>query len=61
MKNKLIHLLGGYTREDITKHNANILNEFQLQGTPEMPIIAYDERICLLPAIDKAMKLLNNK
>lgn len=38
----------------IGKHNARILNEFQLQGKPDMPLIAYDERICLIPAIIKA-------
>ncbi len=61
MKNKLIKLLGGYTMEDIAKHNANILNQFQLQGTAEMPMIAYDERVCLIPAMEKAMELLTNK
>lgn len=61
MKNKLIKLLGGFTLEDIGKHNANILNEFQKQGTAEMPIIAYDERVCLIPAIEKAMELLTSK
>ncbi len=60
MKNKLIKLLGGYTLKDIGKHNANILNQFQQQGTPDMPIIAYDERVCLVPAIQKAMELLAN-
>lgn len=40
----------------IGKHNARILNHFQEQGTPEMPIIAYDERVCLIPAINKAME-----
>jgi len=58
MKNKIIHLLGGYTIKDIGKHNANILNEFQNQGTPDMPFIAYDERVCLIPAIEKAMERL---
>lgn len=58
MKEIIIHLLGGYTIKDIGKHNANILNEFQNQGTAEMPFIAYDERICLVPAITKAMELL---
>lgn len=58
MKNKLIKILGGYTLKDIGKHNANILNQFQQQGTPDMPIIAYDERVCLVPAIKKAMELL---
>ena len=29
MKDTIIKLLGGYTRKDIQKHNANILNEFQ--------------------------------
>ena len=46
--------------EDIKKlireHNARILNEFQLQGTADMPIIAYDERVCLKPAMEKATK-----
>ncbi len=58
MKEKIIHLLGGYTREDIGRHNANILNEFQKQGTETMPFIAYDERICLIPALESAMRLL---
>lgn len=40
----------------IGEHNARILNEFQLQGTPNMPFIAYDERVCLLPAMEKATK-----
>ncbi len=35
----------------ISKHNARILNEFQKQGKPDMPFIAYDERICLIPAM----------
>lgn len=59
MKNKIIKFLGGYTREDISKYNANILNEFQLQGKPDMPLIAYDERVCLIPAFEKALDLLN--
>lgn len=59
MKNKLIKLLGGYTRKDIAKYNAEILNQFQQQGTAEMPMIAYDERVCLIPAIEKAMLKLN--
>lgn len=58
MKNKLIKLLGGYTIKDIGKHNANILNKFQQQGTADMPMIAYDERVCLIPAIKKAMEEL---
>jgi hypothetical protein len=58
MKNYIIKLLGGYTKKDIGKYNAIILNEFQKQGTPEMPIIAYDERVCLIPAINKALELL---
>lgn len=61
MKTRIIHFLGGYTKEDIGRHNANILNEFQLQGTADIPMIAYDERVCLIPAIKKAMELLNNK
>lgn len=61
MRNKLIKMLGGFTKEDISAYNASILNHFQLQGTPTMPLIAYDERICLIPAIEKAMNdLLNN-
>ena len=40
----------------ISEHNARILNEFQLQGKPDMPFIAYDERICLIPAMEKATK-----
>mgnify|MGYP001593251195 FL=1 len=40
----------------ISRHNARILNEFQLQGKPDMPMIAYDERICLIPAMEKATK-----
>lgn len=35
----------------INEHNGRILNEFQLQGTADMPIIAYDERVCLKPAM----------
>lgn len=52
-------------KEIISKHNARILNQFQQQGTPEMPIIAYDERVCLIPAMTKAteetLSLLDNK
>ncbi len=42
------------TKEIIEKHNARILNEFQAQGTASMPFIAYDERVCLIPAMTKA-------
>ena len=41
-------------REIVEKHNVRILNEFQLQGKPDMPMIAYDERVCLIPAMKKA-------
>lgn len=41
-------------KDIISKHNARILNEFQLQGKPDMPMIAYDERVCLVPAMQKA-------
>jgi len=58
MKEKIIHLLGGYTIKDICRYNAIILNEFQNQGTTDMPVIAYDEKVCLIPAIDYAMKSL---
>lgn len=58
MKEKIIHLLGGYTIKDIGKYNARILNEFQNCGTADMPMIAYDEKVCLIPAIKKAMKNL---
>jgi len=61
MKNTIIKLLGGFTLKDIHKYNAQILNEFQNQGTPDMPFIAYDERICLKPAIIKAMESLTSK
>lgn len=51
--------------EIIGRHNARILNEFQKQGTPEMPLIAYDETICLIPAMTKATEetlgILNKK
>lgn len=40
----------------ISKHNARILNQFQLQGTKDMPMIAYDERVCLVPAMEIATK-----
>lgn len=40
----------------IGKHNARILNEFQLQGKPDLPMVAYDERVCLIPAIEIATK-----
>lgn len=40
----------------ISEHNARILNEFQKQGTADMPLIAYDERVCLVPAIQIATK-----
>lgn len=43
-------------REIIGRHNARILNAFQLQGTIDMPMIAYDERVCLVPAIEIATK-----
>ena len=42
--------------EEFGKHNARILNQFQLQGKPDMPLIAYDERVCLAPAIEIATK-----
>ncbi len=42
----------------IGKHNAKILNEFQMQGKPDMPFIAYDERACLIPAMTKACENL---
>jgi len=58
MKYKIIKLLGGYTKEDIARYNADILNQFQLQGTADMPFIAYDERVCLIPAIEKAFETL---
>lgn len=38
------------------EHNARILNEFQKQGTADMPFVAYDERVCLVPAMDIATK-----
>jgi len=60
MKNAVIKLLGGFTLEDISKYNACILNEFQKQGTSDMPFIAYDERVCLKPAIIKAMEYFTN-
>lgn len=40
----------------IPQHNARILNEFQAQGKPDMPMIAYDVNVCLVPAIIKATK-----
>ena len=43
----------------IGKFNAEILNNFQKQGTPEMPLIAYDERVCLIPAMVASSE--NNK
>lgn len=43
-------------KEIVGQHNARILNQFQLQGTADMPIIAYDERVCLVPAIEIATK-----
>ena len=61
MKNIIIKYLGGFTLEDISKHNAMILNEFQNQGKPDMPIIAYDERVCLIPAITRVMKSYDTK
>lgn len=60
MKNKIIKWLGGYTMEDIGKYNASILNYFQQQGTKDMPFIAYDERVCLIPAIILAMDNLKD-
>ena len=45
-----------WSKQLIGKHNARILNEFQKQGTTEMPFIAYDERVCLIPAITIAME-----
>lgn len=38
------------------EHNNRILNEFQLQGKSDMPFIAYDERVCLVPAMTIATK-----
>lgn len=40
----------------ISKHNARILNEFQLKGKPALPFITYDERVCLIPAMEIATK-----
>lgn len=57
MKNKLIKLLGGYTKKDLGKYNAHLLNEFQLQ-TLDMPY-SLDERQYLIPVIERAMKLLS--
>lgn len=45
-----------WSKQLIGKHNARILNEFQKQGKKDMPFIAYDERICLIPAITIAME-----
>lgn len=45
-----------WSKQLIAKHNARILNEFQNQGTADMPFIAYDERVCLIPAITLAME-----
>jgi hypothetical protein len=45
-----------WIKQLVGKHNARILNEFQKQGTADMPLIAYDERVCLIPAIALAMK-----
>lgn len=59
MKEKIIKLLGGYTMKDISKYNAEILNQFQAQGTADMPFIAYNENVCLKPAILKALDILD--
>ena len=40
----------------IGKHNAKILNEFQGQMKPDLPMICFDERVALIPAIEKATK-----
>lgn len=40
----------------IGQHNARILNSFQLEMKPDMPMVCYDERIALIPAIEKATK-----
>ena len=42
----------------ICKHNANILNEFQLQAKPDLPLVWFDEKVVLIPAIEKAMESL---
>lgn len=44
----------GRMRDIIGKHNARILNEFQRQITPDLPIVCFDERVALIPAITKA-------
>ncbi len=46
----------GLVEKIISEHNARVLNEFQLQGKPDIPMIAYDERICLIPAMEIATK-----
>ena len=48
----LTTLLVERMRDIVSKHNAKILNQFQLQGTPNMPMSAYDERVCLVPAME---------
>ena len=40
-------------QELIGRHNARILNQFQTEMKPDMPLIAYDERVALIPAITK--------
>ena len=42
--------------ERIGKHNAGVLNEFQLQMKPNLPMICSDERVALIPAIEIATK-----
>lgn len=40
----------------IGQHNARILNAFQLEMKPDMPMVCYDERISLIPAMEKATR-----
>lgn len=56
LQSQLSTLLDEIERENqelIGRHNARILNQFQTEMKPDMPLIAYDERVALIPAITK--------
>lgn len=63
LRSKLLELqaetekrVSGEIKDILAKHNARILNEFQLQMKPDMPLVWFDERIVLIPAMDIATK-----
>lgn len=56
LQSQLSTLLDEIEKENqklIGRHNARILNQFQLEMKPDIPLVAYDERVALIPAIIK--------